>query len=210
MSNSLSNDRSSGYRENYFSIDDILSSQERIPCKFITPVKRLGFLDPSADSEDLSANSKLELPYWLARALCSRKRHIVSIEIPKQYREGNRHIYQADPNVVDLHKMGPYFYTFGTQLLSFGHTESTDIAKTLLTTFQGRFRRIMDCSQNAYFEDGAKIMSKLDELEKVIYKYGQLGLKDFKRWETRETEKLDTSHMVSRFRKRKRVNNENS
>lgn len=68
----------------------------------------------------------------MARALCSRKRHIISVELPKQYKEGYREILSADPNVVDLHKLGPYFYNYGNQLLRFELPETPDVAKSLL------------------------------------------------------------------------------
>ena len=56
----------------------------------------------------------------------------VSTEVPNQYREGYREILTADANVVDLHKLGPYYYAFGTQLLQFDHPDAPDIAKSLL------------------------------------------------------------------------------
>jgi GINS complex subunit 3 len=68
----------------------------------------------------------------MARALCSRKRHIISVELPKQYKEGYREIFSADPTVVDLHKLGPYFYNYGNQLLRFELPETPDVAKSLL------------------------------------------------------------------------------
>ena len=76
--------------------------------------------------------TKMELPFWLATGLCSKKRKIVSIELPKSYKRGYREILSADANVVDLHKMGPYFYAFGSKMLSFEHQESEDIAVALL------------------------------------------------------------------------------
>ena len=63
----------------------------------------------------------------------------------------------------------------------------------------------MDSSQNAYNEDTSKLTAKLDESERQLFKAGQLGLNDFIRWETRETEKLTTSEMVKSHRKRKRA-----
>ena len=63
----------------------------------------------------------------------------------------------------------------------------------------------MDSSQNSYNEDTSKLTQKLDESERLLFKAGQLGLNDFMRWETRETEKLSTSEMVRNHRKRKRV-----
>lgn len=195
----------SGYTEDYLDIDDILASHERIPCKFNMPVSGLGYLDPSSDQNDLAEGTKLELPYWLARALCSRKRRIVSIDLPKPYREGYRDILQADANVVDLHKLGPYYFIFGTHLLNFETADATDIAKSMVQAFQDRFRRIMDYSQNAYYEDMNNLISKLDNMERNLFAAGQQGLSDFQRWETRETDKISISDMVDRHRKRKRV-----
>ena len=63
----------------------------------------------------------------------------------------------------------------------------------------------MDSSQNAFNEDTSHLTEKMDELEKKLFKYGQHGLNDFQRWETRKTEKLTTSTMVINHRKRKRA-----
>ncbi|XP_011438477.2 DNA replication complex GINS protein PSF3-like [Crassostrea angulata] len=190
---------------NYFDINDILSTQQRLPCKVEMPIYRLGYLDSSSESEHLQPGTKLELPFWMARALCSRKRHIVSVDLPKQYKEGYREIFSADPTMVDLHKLGPYFYNYGSQLLQFELPETPDVAKSLLQTFQGRLRKIMDSSQNCFNEDTSKLVEKLDESERILFKEGQQALNDFQCWETRKTEKLKTSEMVKNHRKRKRV-----
>ena len=63
----------------------------------------------------------------------------------------------------------------------------------------------MDDSQNSLNQDVTKLIAKLDELERHIFRCGQKGLHDFQRWETRQTEKLTTSSMVLNHRKRKRV-----
>lgn len=68
----------------------------------------------------------------------------------------------------------------------------------------------MDSSQNCYNEDTTKLTEKLDETEKEIFQFGQKGLNDFMRWETRKTEKLTTSEMVVNHRKRKRAHMEAS
>ena len=111
-----------------------------------------GYLDPSTESEHINAGTKLELAFWLAHAVCSRRKHTVSIELPKHYREVYRHILTADANVVDLHKMGPFFYVFGTQLLNFEHQDSADIAKSMLQVFylfvMGDFNLRIDSSSS--------------------------------------------------------------
>ncbi|KAL5021176.1 hypothetical protein ScPMuIL_000331 [Solemya velum] len=196
---------SSSINDHFFSIDSILATQERLPCKVELPIFRLGYLDSATDGNDLLPGTKLEMPFWMAQSLCSRRRHIISIELPKQYRGSYREILDADANVVDLHKMGPYYYAFGTQLLRFDHADGSDIAKSLLMTFQMRFRKIMDSSRNSFNEDTCSLTNKLDETERSLFKAGQKELNDFQRWETRETEKLMTSKMVRNHRKRKRA-----
>ncbi|WAR11738.1 PSF3-like protein, partial [Mya arenaria] len=191
--------------DDYYNIDDILATNEKIPCKIEMPIYRLGFLDSSSINEDLMPGTKIEFPHWMARSLCSRKRHMVSVETPKQYRESYREILTADASVVDLHKLGPYYFSFGTHLLKFDLPESQDVAKMLVKSFQHRFRKVMDSSQNSYNEDTSKLTEKLDESERLLFRAGQLGLNDFMRWETRQTEKLVTSEMVKKHRKRKRA-----
>ncbi|XP_022082368.1 DNA replication complex GINS protein PSF3-like [Acanthaster planci] len=197
--------RFSSSSDNYYNIEDILASQEKVPVKTELPLYNLGFLNPSSDSEHILPGSKMELPFWLATGLCSRKRKIVSVELPKAYRVGYREIFTADPNVVDLHKTGPYFYSFGTKLLCFESNESDDISRSLLQTFVGRFRRIMDNSQNALNEDITKLMAKLDEMERSLFRAGQKSLMAFQEWETRKMTKLAASGMVTSHRKRKRA-----
>jgi hypothetical protein len=53
-------------------------------------------LDPSSESEDIAAGTAVELPYWLAQSLCSRRRNIVTVEIPKIYKEAYRSVVEHD------------------------------------------------------------------------------------------------------------------
>ena len=115
----------------YFSVDDLLASQEKLPCTVLQPLVRLGYLDPTTDDEDIVEGTKLEFPFWLASALSGQKA-IVDVDVPKGYREAQREILKADANVVNLQKLGPYYYAFGSKLVQLGHRERVDISKTLL------------------------------------------------------------------------------
>ncbi|CAI9616569.1 unnamed protein product [Staurois parvus] len=111
-----------GREENFLSLEDVLMSQEKLPCRLESGLARLGFLDKGGDTEhipEVTQGSKMELPLWLVKGLYDNKRRIVSVELPKIYREGWRTVFSADANVVDLHKMGPHYYSFGSQLLNF-------------------------------------------------------------------------------------------
>lgn len=41
----------------------------------------------------------------------------MTVEVPKTLKEGFREIMSADPTVVDLYKMGPYYYEFARHLM---------------------------------------------------------------------------------------------
>ncbi|XP_008309648.1 DNA replication complex GINS protein PSF3 [Cynoglossus semilaevis] len=192
-----------GVEENFLSLDDILLTHERLPVRTECTFPRLGFLDKSSDSQDITEGTKMELPLWLSKGLYERKRRVLSVEMPKVYREGWRTVFTADPNVVDLHKMGPYYYGLGSQLLHFDSPENPDIAQALLQTFIGRFRRTMDSSQNAYNEDTSALVERLDSLEKRLFKSGQSGLNGFQSWEKGQAAQLTASSLVLNYRKRK-------
>uniref|UniRef100_A0A672RDZ8 DNA replication complex GINS protein PSF3 n=1 Tax=Sinocyclocheilus grahami TaxID=75366 RepID=A0A672RDZ8_SINGR len=149
-----------GMEENFFSLDDILLSHERLPCRTESAFPRLGFLEKSSETRDIPEGTKMEMPLWLAKGLYERKRR------------GWRTVFGADPIVVDLHKMGPYYYGLGSQMLHFDSPENPEIANTILQTFMGRFRRTMDSSQNAYNEDTSALVERLDCLERSLFKAG--------------------------------------
>ncbi|KAE8609224.1 hypothetical protein XENTR_v10011749 [Xenopus tropicalis] len=192
-----------GREENFLSIEDLLMSQEKLPCRVESGFPRLGFLEKGGDSDSIPEGSKMELPLWLAKGLYDNKRRVLSVELPKIYREGWRTVFSADANVVDLHKMGPHYYGFGSQLLNFDSPENPEIAKTILQTFVGRFRRIMDSSQNAYNEDTSGLVARLDELERSLFKAGQRGLNAFQSWERGKAAQITASSLVQNYKKRK-------
>ena len=147
--------------DNYFSLEDILASQERVPITIMQDLPKLGFLDPSSvhqtDPTNLAAGSKLELPLWMAKALKGRRR--IQVELPETWTPSQRQIINADPNVVDLHMLGPDFYQSGLhvlKLISDGQnleSEAEEVGNVLVDTLTRRFRGIMDASANAEARD---------------------------------------------------------
>nr|XP_020653560.1 DNA replication complex GINS protein PSF3 isoform X1 [Pogona vitticeps] len=197
-----------GPEESFLSLEDILMSQERLPCRAETDFPRLAAVlgkaaAAPASSDVLPQGTKLEMPLWLAKGLYDSKRWILSVELPKIYKESWRTVFSADANVVDLHKLGPYYYGFGSQMLNFDNPENTQLAQTILQTFIGRFRRIMDSSQNAFNEDTSSLVSRLDELERGLFQAGQKGLNDFQRWEMGQAAQITVSSLVQNYKKRK-------
>lgn len=52
------------YYPNYFSIEDIFVTQEKIPCEAEQAIASLGFLDPSCENLDLAIGQQVDLPLW--------------------------------------------------------------------------------------------------------------------------------------------------
>ncbi|KAJ6666214.1 hypothetical protein lerEdw1_001119 [Lerista edwardsae] len=199
-----------GLEENFLSLEDILMSQERLPCRAETNLPRLGAVlgkaavaPASSTDAAVPEGSKLEIPLWLAKGLYDNKRRILSVELPKIYRKSWRTVFTAEASVVDLHKLGPYYYGFGSQLLNFDSPENAELAQTILQTFIGRFRRIMDSSQNAYNEDTSALVARLDELERALFQAGQKGLNNFQSWEMGQASQITISSLVQNYKKRK-------
>lgn len=203
-SSSFTSSPSSPSQDSYFSIDDILASQQKVPVQLETPVYNLGFLNPSANEKNLEPGLKMELPFWLTKVLGSRKRQIVKVELPKQYRRSQREILSADAKVVDLYKMGPYYYGMGVKLLCFDHLECRDLSRCLLETFLNRFRQLMDNAQNASDADTYSLTSKLDEVERVLFHLGKCATWQMEEWEKGRSQKITSSLIVQASRKRKR------
>ncbi|XP_077145086.1 DNA replication complex GINS protein PSF3 isoform X2 [Ranitomeya variabilis] len=70
-------------------------------------------------------------------------------------------------------------------------------------TFIGRFRGIMDSSQNAYNEDTSALVARLDELERGLFRTGQRGLNAFQSWERGTAARITASSLVQSYKKRK-------
>lgn len=190
-----------GSLSHYFSIEDIFATQERLPCKFVVPIHRLGFLDPSSENEDIAVGTAVELPYWLAQSLCSRRRNIVTVEVPKIYKEAYREILKADACVVDLHKFGVFFYEFGAYLSRLEHRDATAIGSVLVQTFKERFRQVMDWAHNSRTDPA--IIQRLDSLERALFREGHHTRAQLDAWLNEGAGQITAAEMVINHKKRK-------
>ena len=166
------------YSPGYFSLQDILATQERVPCNVEKDLKDIGFLDPGSENVDLAQGTKLELPYWMVEVRkhssdssgelllsislyqglrTNIDRNYVTVEVPKTLKEGFREIMSADPGVVDLHKIGPYYYEFARHLMKLTPAEGEAIGKSITQTFMRRFRDIMVQAENSSDTDTIKV-----------------------------------------------------
>ncbi|EFN74820.1 DNA replication complex GINS protein PSF3 [Camponotus floridanus] len=194
------------YMPDYFSLTDILCTEERISCKVEVTLPRLGFLDLSSESEDLKIGTKLELPLWLAQPLNIARESIVSVDIPKTYKEGYREILLADACTVVLNKWNPYYYELGMYLRKFNNRDCEIIIDSLLLTFRSRFRLVMDWAQNPVSDP--TLNSLLPRLERDLFLAGRKAKLQLNEWLKKGSNVIETSQSAVNLKKRKRTDYE--
>ncbi|KAK0180941.1 hypothetical protein PV327_003270 [Microctonus hyperodae] len=193
---------SSSYFPNYFSIDDILATEERILCQVEVPLPGLGYLNLTAESEDLKAGTKLECPFWLAQSLSCRRRPIVSIEIPKYYKEGYREILQADGCVVMLSKWNPFYYELGMLLTQLNNHDCERIKDSLLSTYRSRIRLVMDWANNPFSDP--TLASQFPILERNLFLTGRKSRGLMIEWLKDGSGNIEKSELVSNLMKKRK------
>eukprot|EP00070_Physeter_catodon_P027115 XP_028334009.1 DNA replication complex GINS protein PSF3 isoform X2 [Physeter catodon] len=95
---------------------------------------------------------------------------------------------------IPMPRLGPFFLD---------RSGGTETDNAIPQTFVGRFRRIMDSSQNAYNEDTSALVARLDEMERGLFQTGQKGLNDFQCWEKGQASQITASNLVQNYTKRK-------
>eukprot|EP00088_Acartia_fossae_P029093 TRINITY_DN29912_c0_g1_i1.p1 TRINITY_DN29912_c0_g1~~TRINITY_DN29912_c0_g1_i1.p1 ORF type:complete len:204 (-),score=29.54 TRINITY_DN29912_c0_g1_i1:175-786(-) len=190
------------YVPNYYSIQDILATQERVPCISNAGLPGLGFLDPGSDEPDLPSQAKLELPFWMIEGMRQGQKYF-NMQLPKAYKETYREILSADANVVDLHKLGPHYYEYGGYLMKHVINESDLVGAALSNAFKSRFLNLMDAAQNCQDGEELKEMQKMDEIERALFRKAYTNRKGMADWMSRKVYQIRTSTMVTNYKKRK-------
>lgn len=101
------------YSTNYYSVYDILVTQEKIPCTAETVLNGLGVYDPSFDKPNVGIGETLELPLWYALYCNTPRSRILKFQVPEIYQNKLKEICEADALAVDLGRMSKFFYELG-------------------------------------------------------------------------------------------------
>jgi len=128
-------------------IDHILAEEESIPSTFAIRSTNLGYLDPSSGEDDLPANSKIDLPLWLARDLYEK--NMVIPELPRHFSHKFREEIWAGPGSVNLRSQSKYYYLTGKHLSDMMGDE--ELKKVLCHAASGeRHTSILDWSLSRF------------------------------------------------------------
>ncbi|XP_017875984.1 DNA replication complex GINS protein PSF3 [Ceratina calcarata] len=192
------------YTPNYFAINDILSTEEPIKCTIEVELPGLGFLDSSSQSNDLKVGSKLDLPLWLAEPLKKMQNSVVSVDIPKIYKEVYREILEADADAIVLSSWNPFYYELGMHVRRLSDNDVDQITDCLLQTFKARLRIIMDWAQNPVSD--VSLGQELPRLERDLFLSGRRAKIRLLEWLKMGTGNILPSEISTNLKKRKRIN----
>ncbi|XP_055594915.1 DNA replication complex GINS protein PSF3 [Uranotaenia lowii] len=188
------------YYPNYYSIDDIMVTQERIPSRTIHHLYQMGFLDSSEKSEHLEPNQQLELPLWYLLQQDDRNPNF-ELVIPDIFTTAYKEIYKADANYVELGKLNKFYYELGMYLCRFSNSD--DLAEMLFDTAQERIKGIKDMCNNVSSENLTD-NKKLEYIERMLYEEGSRSHKMFSDWLQEKAVNIKSTELVTNHRKRKR------
>ncbi|XP_011495685.1 PREDICTED: DNA replication complex GINS protein PSF3 isoform X2 [Ceratosolen solmsi marchali] len=178
-------------------------TEERIQAEFEQSLPNLGYLCASSKKDDIAPKTKLDIPLWLADALCRRGESIINWEIPKIFKDSYKEILEADACSVELCKWNQYFYELGLRLPRTTTDDNHKLAEFLLEVFKSRFRIIMDSEQNPF--STPLLRGQLSTLEKKLLVQGNSGKLQLLTWLNKGVKHIETSDVIDNIRKRKRL-----
>ncbi|KAI8914734.1 hypothetical protein DFJ77DRAFT_541252 [Powellomyces hirtus] len=180
--------------DEYWDMDAILSEQQKIPCFFHSNVPGYGFLEGNHEV-DLSANVKVELPYWLAAKIALDD--YIDLEVPPCFSQRIRNDLNASPTSVNLNRLCAYYYRFGVKIINLIDDER--LPQILTEAFRARLPLIMDYTQTSRLRtDRSEFIYSLDETERELYKLGHETVTEMTHWDRRRAVRIQTAEVLSR------------
>eukprot|EP01116_Phalansterium_solitarium_P009927 TRINITY_DN24282_c0_g1_i1.p1 TRINITY_DN24282_c0_g1~~TRINITY_DN24282_c0_g1_i1.p1 ORF type:complete len:199 (-),score=40.25 TRINITY_DN24282_c0_g1_i1:150-746(-) len=176
----------------YFSIEDFLEHEEKVPVDFVTSIHGLGYLDPGSATADIAEDAHVELPFWLARVLCEKT--FAKAQLPLVFSQKNLGNLKAEPMSVSLGS-SPFFYDIGQQIALLAN-DDTRLSLALLHSFDVRMQAVIDQCFNLRNADLTDFSRKLANVEKRMFLAGYNSITEFERWKNHQTGRLTTSTAI--------------
>lgn len=105
-------------RHSYYSVDALLATQQRIPCKLLqdTPYNPiLASASPSMQVNALKEGTKLDLPLYLVEFLAPQE--YIDFDFPKYFDRRVQNSLKAGSESINLRQLNPYFYAVAERLV---------------------------------------------------------------------------------------------
>ncbi|EFP80692.1 DNA replication protein [Puccinia graminis f. sp. tritici] len=190
----------------YYSLDQLLAENQKIPCIFNIAVPGMGYLE-GTNERDIQPYTPIEIPFWLASILSQQdnpedeSQNYLTIQIPKAFNLQIRNALSASTKNVNLKNLaansGGGWYESGMALLDM--IEDHKLKIVLHKTLFDRLPDIMDLASRPPLSSGEdrststnttsshnnhdELSVGSDSWEKEILWTGQLMTKKFTDWE---------------------------
>lgn len=147
----------------YYSIDEILAGSELVPVIFQHDACDLGWMDEqNVDEADLPADTRVEMPWWLACQMAGRKS--IALDLPRMLQPTYRAMVLAEPEVVDLQSKSPFFYEFG--MLYAELIRELEIGSMLCAVMDCRYKEIVKRTVNRKQTESQEFVARLCNMER--------------------------------------------
>lgn len=214
----------------YLNLDNILAQTQRINCKFLFSIPGLEFINHGYH-ENVTQTTELFLPFWMAKTLYTYS--MIDIEVPKAYTPQFREILKANPDIIDLRRHGPHYYTFGKLLMELKREKSNNlpvytddgqrniyrreegetlqdrrsISESLIVTFHHRRHQLLvHSTANSDLIPNLRLFeSRLDNLEKRLFRIGRQQVHEIIQWKSRKIELTSNNTLSYRISKRRKT-----
>ncbi|SPP78460.1 probable DNA replication complex GINS protein PSF3 [Drosophila guanche] len=187
------------YFPNYYSIEDIYVTQEKVDCKVNTKLQRMGFLDAGAEGDDLEPGRTVNLPMWYIKELKVNNAYF-TVSVPDIYKNVHKAVCEAETTHIELGRLHPYFYEFGRYLTPYDRNHV--IGRIIFETMRQRVRHLLDISKN----DGhmAKSELRLDNIEAKLHEAGVRTNTQYINWLQLTGNKIIISELVEEHQKKRK------
>lgn len=121
--------------QTYLDLDDILATQELVPCRMNTSISSLSFEYANSSECFIPVEQQTEyrIPLWLAQVIHSLGAG--SVSLPEQFQETFREIMNADATVPNVNEFASYYFRLGAYCTLFNMAEAKLVADVLLKVF---------------------------------------------------------------------------
>ena len=153
----------------YFSVDDVLGEDERVPVRWLAPARDVGYLDPSSGGADVARGAAMDLPLWLAEEL--KARNLVEVSLPPHFSRKSRADITADAVAARLREKSPHFYSVGLRLapLLSVAKEGEELSKDVHAALADRAAGILAHAKTTLGGDVSAYRGTLTDLEQSLF-----------------------------------------
>lgn len=124
----------------YYDIDDFLCESQLVPTTFLHDCIGLGYIiDNSGNTDDISIDTKCDIPYWLSHILSIREHTSISIG-GKLYGDKLLLRYSTLDNIdyVDLYNKNNYYFMLAYKISNLS-ADNSHLINTIRTIFTNRY-----------------------------------------------------------------------